>query len=196
MGFSAGGYLVTQTSNIFQPVYKPIDAIDNISSRPDFAIAFYPGHLCRSDATLDPGIRVTKNTPPTFLLPAWDDPVDDICNSTLYARALDGAGVPTEVHLFAKGGHPSVCGNRSTRSLQRGRHLSRIGSQKSAQYSADSGVATRDSSPTNRWLAHEPMAPLSCSTAGTTGVPPQRQRSVSENQALRIHLAEIPNFLF
>ncbi len=105
MGFSAGGYLVAQTSNIFQPVYKPIDAIDNISSRPDFAIAFYPGHLCRSDATLDPGIRVTKNTPPTFLLQAWDDPVDDICNSTLYARALDGAGVPTEVHLFAKGGH-------------------------------------------------------------------------------------------
>lgn len=105
MGFSAGGYLVTQTSNIFQPVYKPIDAIDNISSRPDFAIAFYPGHLCRSDATVDPGRRVTKNTPPTFLLPAWDDPVDDICNSTLDARALDGAGVPTEVHLFAKGGH-------------------------------------------------------------------------------------------
>ncbi len=105
MGFSAGGYLVAQTSNIFKPAYRPIDAVDKISSRPDFAIVFYPGHLCRPGATLDPGIRVTKKTPPTFLLQAWDDPVDEICNSTVYARALDAAGVSAEVHLFAKGGH-------------------------------------------------------------------------------------------
>lgn len=105
MGFSAGGYLVAQTSNIFKPAYTPVDAIDRISSRPDFALAFYPGHLCRPGNKLDPGIHVTKQTPPTFLMQAWDDPVDEICNSTLYARALDAAGVPTEVHLFAKGGH-------------------------------------------------------------------------------------------
>lgn len=105
IGFSAGGYLVAQTSNIFKPTYKPVDAVDKLSSRPDFAVALYPGHLCRSGATLDPGIRVTKQTPPTFLLQAWDDPVDEICNSTVYARALDDAGVPAEVHLFAKGGH-------------------------------------------------------------------------------------------
>jgi acetyl esterase/lipase len=104
IGFSAGGYLVAQTSNIFEPTYKPVDAVDKLSSRPDFAVALYPGHLCRS-ATLDPGIHVTKQTPPTFLLQAWDDPVDEICNSTVYARALDDAGVPAEVHLFAKGGH-------------------------------------------------------------------------------------------
>lgn len=104
MGFSAGGYLVAQTSNIFEPAYAPIDAIDRISSRPDFAIAFFPGHLCRSGA-LDPGMHVTARTPPTFLLQAWDDPVDPICNSTLYARALNEAGVPAEVHLFGKGGH-------------------------------------------------------------------------------------------
>jgi acetyl esterase/lipase len=105
MGFSAGGYLVAQTSNSFAPAYKRVDAIDKISSRPDFAIAFFPGHICRKGGRLDPGLRVTKKTPPTFLLQAWDDPVDDICNSTLYARALDDAGVPAEVHLFAKGGH-------------------------------------------------------------------------------------------
>jgi acetyl esterase/lipase len=105
IGFSAGGYLVAQTSNIFEPIYKPVDEADKLSSRPDFAVALYPGHLCRSGATLDPGIHVTKQTPPTFLLQAWNDPVDDICNSTVYARALDDAGVPTEVHLFARGGH-------------------------------------------------------------------------------------------
>jgi acetyl esterase/lipase len=105
IGFSAGGYLVAQTSNIFEPTYKPVDAADKLSSRPDFGVALYPGHLCRSGATLDRSIHVTKQTPPTFLLQAWDDPVDEICNSTLYARALDAAGVSTEVHLFAKGGH-------------------------------------------------------------------------------------------
>lgn len=105
MGFSAGGYLVAQVSNILESSYNPTDTIDKVSSRPDFAIAFYPGHLCRNGAKLDPTIHVSEKTPPTFLLQAWDDPVDEICNSTLYARALDEAGVPTEVHLFAKGGH-------------------------------------------------------------------------------------------
>jgi acetyl esterase/lipase len=105
IGFSAGGYLVAQTSNIFTLTYKPVDAVDKLSSRPDFAVALYPGHLCRAGGKFDPGIRVTGKTPPTFLLQAWDDPVDPICNSTLYAGALDRAGVPAEVHLFAKGGH-------------------------------------------------------------------------------------------
>lgn len=105
IGFSAGGYLVAQTSNMIEPTYSQVDSADEIGSRPDFAIALYPGHLCRSGGVLDPGIRVTRQTPPTFLLQAWDDPVDKICNSTIYARALDAAGVPAEVHLFAKGGH-------------------------------------------------------------------------------------------
>lgn len=104
MGFSAGGYLVAQTSNIFEPSYAPVDRADRVSSRPDFAIAFFPGHLCRNGA-LDPGMKVTEHTPPTFLLQAWDDPVDPICNSTMYARALNEANVPAEVHLFAHGGH-------------------------------------------------------------------------------------------
>ncbi len=105
IGFSAGGYLVAQTSNIFEPAYRPVDAVDRISSRPDFAVALYPGHLCRSGGTLDPGIHVTKRTPPTFVLQNWDDPVDPVCNAILYARALDAADVPSEVHLFGKGGH-------------------------------------------------------------------------------------------
>jgi acetyl esterase/lipase len=105
IGFSAGGYLVAQTSNLVETAYTPIDEVDNVSSRPDFAVAVYPGHLCRPGGTLDPSIEVTRRTPPTFLLHAWDDPVDDVCNSLLYARALNQAGVPAEVHLFAKGGH-------------------------------------------------------------------------------------------
>lgn len=105
MGFSAGGFIVAQTSNIFEATYKAVDELDKLSSRPDFAIAFYPGHLCREGETMESGIQVSKDTPPTFLLQAWDDDVDPVCNSTIYARALNAAGIPAEVHLFAKGGH-------------------------------------------------------------------------------------------
>ena len=105
IGFSAGGYLVVQTSNIFVSAYKPVDVIDKTSSRPDFAIAAYPGHLCRNDDTFDPTIHPTKQTPPTFIVQDWDDGNDPVCNSTMYARVLDAAGVSAEVHLFAKGDH-------------------------------------------------------------------------------------------
>ncbi len=105
MGFSAGGYLVAQTSNIVDPAYAPVDEIDRFSSRPDFAIAFFPGHICRRGGVFAPDLPVTGQAPPTFLIAAWDDPTNEICNSTLYARALDQAGVPAEVHLFSTGGH-------------------------------------------------------------------------------------------
>jgi acetyl esterase/lipase len=105
LGMSAGGYLVAQTSNILAPAYRPADAIDQVSSRPDFAIALYPGHICRDDGAFDPGLPVTKAAPPTFIAQAWNDATDPICNSLMYASALDKAGVSTEVHLFAKGGH-------------------------------------------------------------------------------------------
>jgi acetyl esterase/lipase len=105
LGMSAGGYLVAQTSNILAPAYRPVDAAERVSSRPDFAIALYPGHICRDNGSFDPTLRVTRAAPPTFIAQAWDDATDPICNSLMYASALDKAGVSTEVHLFAKGGH-------------------------------------------------------------------------------------------
>lgn len=105
LGMSAGGYLVAQTSNIFAPTYHPVDKVDQISSRPDFAIALYPGHICHDDGSFDSTLPVTKAAPPTFIVQTWDDANDSVCNSLMYASALEKAGVPTEVHLFAKGGH-------------------------------------------------------------------------------------------
>jgi acetyl esterase/lipase len=105
LGMSAGGYLVAQTSNILASTYRPVDAVDKVSSRPDFAIALYPGHICRRNGSFDPTLPVTKAAPPTFIAQAWDDKTDPICNSLMYATALDRVGVSTEVHLFAKGGH-------------------------------------------------------------------------------------------
>ena len=105
LGMSAGGYLVAQTSNILMPTYRPVDAVDQVSSRPDFVVALYPGHICRGDGSFDRTLPVTKAAPPTFIAQAWDDATDPICNSLMYASALDKAGVSTEVHLFAKGGY-------------------------------------------------------------------------------------------
>ncbi len=54
---------------------------------------------------LNPNIHFTKETPPTFLLQAEDDPVDTIDYSLLYYIGLKNSGVPVEMHLYAEGGH-------------------------------------------------------------------------------------------
>ncbi|HET9161128.1 MAG TPA: prolyl oligopeptidase family serine peptidase, partial [Caulobacteraceae bacterium] len=43
--------------------------------------------------------------PPTFLVMAEDDHVDGVQEALAYYVALERAGVPTEMHLYAKGGH-------------------------------------------------------------------------------------------
>lgn len=88
-------------------LYARVDSADAESCRPDFAIALYPGHLAvpERDFALNPDIRVTNRTPPTFLLQAEDDPVDPVENSIVYHAALRNAGVPVELHLYVKGGH-------------------------------------------------------------------------------------------
>jgi len=108
LGFSAGGHMVATTSTHYDTrLYPRQDAADAESCRPDFAIALYPGHLAVRERgfVLNPDIRVTKQTPPTLLIQAEDDPVDPAENSLVYHAALRKAGVPVEMHLFAKGRH-------------------------------------------------------------------------------------------
>lgn len=106
LGFSAGGYLVAEVSTNFKRrLYAPIDAADKQSSRPDFAVAVYPGHLATEAGTLNPQVPVSHDTPPTFLVQAEDDHVDGVQQSLVYYAALEQAGVPVEMHLYAHGGH-------------------------------------------------------------------------------------------
>lgn len=106
LGFSAGGYLAAEISTNFKRrVYSPIDAADEQSSRPDFALAIYPGHLTADDHTLNRKVPVSRETPPTFLLQAENDRVDGVNQSLVYYAALQNADVPTEMHLYAHGGH-------------------------------------------------------------------------------------------
>jgi acetyl esterase/lipase len=108
LGFSAGGHMVAAMSTHFEKrLYRTVDAADQESCRPDFAVALYPGHLAvrERDFALNPDIRVSRQTPPTFLLQAEDDPVDPVENSLVYYSALREAGVPAEMHVYVNGGH-------------------------------------------------------------------------------------------
>lgn len=106
LGFSAGGYLVAEVSTRFKKdLYKPVDAADRQSSRPDFAVAIYPGHLATEDDKFNKNVTVSHDTPPTFLAQAEDDDVDGVNQSLVYYAALKKADVPVEMHLYTHGGH-------------------------------------------------------------------------------------------
>jgi acetyl esterase/lipase len=107
LGFSAGAHLAAALSTHFDKrLYDPIDAADQLSCRPDFAVIVYPGYLAIAEQNFVPNaeIHVTEKTPPSFIVQAEDDPVH-VENSTVYFLALKNAKVPAEMHLYAQGGH-------------------------------------------------------------------------------------------
>jgi acetyl esterase/lipase len=129
LGFSSGGHLSAAISTHFKKrLYPAVDSADKESCRPDFAVAIYPGHLSISaaewdakqgakkfvlhypptadrDLGLNPDVPVSRQTPPTFLVQAEDDHIDNVNDSLAYYIALKNAGVPVEMHLYAQGGH-------------------------------------------------------------------------------------------
>lgn len=110
IGFSAGGHLVAATSVHFEKrLYPAVDAADQASCRPDFAIAIYPGHLAVGENSValvsDIKTHLSKATPPTFILQNEDDNVDGVEQALSYYVGLKRAGVPVEMHLYAQGGH-------------------------------------------------------------------------------------------
>jgi acetyl esterase/lipase len=112
IGFSAGGRLVAGVSTSFDHLtYDPVDQMDQQSSRPDVALAIYPGDLALHDGTdhIKPDVHPTKNTPPTFLAVAQNDisrdDKDGSLNAVFYYLALNQAGVSAELHVFSEGGH-------------------------------------------------------------------------------------------
>jgi acetyl esterase/lipase len=106
-GFSAGGHLALATATSFdRRTYEPIDAIDTISCRPDFAVPVYSGYLKAKDKDeIAPGLRTPTNTPPVFLVHGSDDIVSPPEHSVFMYLALKRAGVPTELHVYANTTH-------------------------------------------------------------------------------------------
>ncbi len=126
LGFSAGGHLAMTASTRFDNgAAGSADAVDRVSSRPDFAVLGYPVISMTEEWTHkgsrtnllgdnpDPELAkslsgeraVTKDTPPTFLFQTSEDTVVPAENSVHYYLALRKAGVPAEMHVFEKGPH-------------------------------------------------------------------------------------------
>jgi acetyl esterase/lipase len=105
LGFSAGGHLsAAACTRHEEAVYPATDDVDKLDARPDFAVLVYPGGMENLDNPENPATRVTPKTPPMFLAHAGDDPVSSMNSVNVYA-ALKKAGVPAELHIYAKGGH-------------------------------------------------------------------------------------------
>jgi acetyl esterase/lipase len=105
-GFSAGGETAGLTSLFLEErQYTAADDVDKVSCKPDFAILIYPGGFdTKGQAQIRDNIKVTKDTPPMFLIHAIDDPVT-ANNSLALAVELKKASVPTELHIYDAGGH-------------------------------------------------------------------------------------------
>src|SRR5713101_3799220 len=107
VGFSAGGHLALAVATSFETrAYAPIDDIDRVSCRPDFAVAVYPGYLVRKETgLLAEHMNIRARTPPVFLVHASDDSVADAENSVGMYLALKRVGIPAELHVYEKGEH-------------------------------------------------------------------------------------------
>lgn len=130
MGFSAGGHLAASLSTHFEK-----------DTRPDFSILIYPvismdksiAHMGSRNNLIGKHptdemiklysneLQVTTNTPPSFLIHASDDDAVPVENSLFYYQALKKNNVPTEMHIYPKGGHGFglANGNRSLESWPR-----------------------------------------------------------------------------
>jgi len=123
MGFSAGGHLASTGATHYLDNIGAMNDTTNL--RPDFSVLIYPVITFQSDfyhqgskeALVGPDasqetverfsnhLRVTENTPPTFLIHATDDLVVPVENSINYYMALLEHDVPAEMHIYETGGH-------------------------------------------------------------------------------------------
>lgn len=105
MGFSAGGSLSARAATLYdKQTYTPVDSIDELSCRPDFAVLIYPAYLDKGESrSLTPELSVNNNTPPMFVFATADDGHGN--SALVMAGALRDAKVPVELHFMPEGGH-------------------------------------------------------------------------------------------
>jgi acetyl esterase/lipase len=123
IGFSAGGHLASTLSTHFAE--KVYEVKDTTSARPDFSLLIYPVITMDSSFTHEGSrrnligekpseeaikrfsneLQITDKTPPAFLVHSGDDKAVPVKNSIKYYEGLQKFGIPSELHIFMKGGH-------------------------------------------------------------------------------------------
>ncbi|MFC1758789.1 alpha/beta hydrolase, partial [Planctomycetota bacterium] len=111
LGFSAGGMAAAKTTLAKKRYYESVDEADQESFRPNRSILIYAAGLPKGSRSNDEGDgadtdedAVTSETPPVFMVHAFDDfvPVQGTANMLL---AMKKANVPCELHVYESGGH-------------------------------------------------------------------------------------------
>jgi acetyl esterase/lipase len=126
LGFSAGGHLTSTAGTHFDAgKTDAADPIERVSSRPDFLVLCYPvisfdPAIAHANSQrnllgdkpdqrlldeLSNDLRVTPQTPPTFLFHTNADTGVVADHSVRFYLALRRAKVPAELHIFENGGH-------------------------------------------------------------------------------------------
>lgn len=125
MGFSAGGHLASCLATMWDGGNKKAtNGIDKMSSKPNFLALVYPvitfrtkhaftfgrGVLLGDNASkelidsMSTEMRVTTNTPPTFIMYTDEDNINAM-NGILFYSALKENNVPAELHIYERGEH-------------------------------------------------------------------------------------------
>ncbi len=125
VAFSSGGHVATTLATQYDlGMPDATDPVARFSSRPNYMALFCPvvsmkDHAHRPSVVrllgpdpdagliddLSNELKVTANTPPTFLGHAKDDGLVPPENSILYHEALNRVGVATTLELYRQGGH-------------------------------------------------------------------------------------------
>ena len=135
IGFSAGGHLASTLSTHYND--KVYDVSDTVSARPDFSLLIYPvitmdtsfthagsrknllGENPSNEAIkrFSNELQVNEKTPPAFMVHSADDQTVPVKNSIVYYEQLVKYKIPSELHVFQKGGHGyGLGGSKDTQS--------------------------------------------------------------------------------
>lgn len=107
LGFSAGGNLAAHAITFAGERTYPTDPkIDSVDPVPNFGILIYAAYLLEEGKpdNLNPDLKVTGKTPPTFLAVAHDDKRFVEGSARFYIEMFRNER-PCELHIFQKGGH-------------------------------------------------------------------------------------------
>jgi len=126
IGSSAGGHLAsTLGTHLDKNYYKPIDKIDIETFQPDFMMLIYPVISMKKEITHNGSrnsllsknpseklvlqfsneLRVSENTPPTFIIHSGNDKAVPVENSIRFYQSLVKNKVNATMHIFPEGGH-------------------------------------------------------------------------------------------